>query len=157
MQTIQRASRLLFFLPAVWFALLWLHVVNSGLAIEEAMKHDISTPQFIAPMNRAMDDPWLHNSALRRYFQKLQRSSVAPAIWSSSEWLAYALWSQYQFAGGIEIMMVIAHNQNMPQKELIWTKRYTAIFPNTRQGRGWMAHATAGHNRGEPLRITGRW
>ena len=152
-----RIKRLLWFLPSIAFALLWLHVVQGGLAIEQAVRHPIRSPQFITPMNRALDDPWLHNSALRRYFQKLERSAVPAVVWSRSEWLGYALWNQYQFAGGIEIMLVITHNQNMPQKELPWAARYAAIFPDDPLGAEWLAHARHGHREGLPLRVTGVW
>ncbi|MDX8413450.1 MAG: hypothetical protein R8J85_05125 [Mariprofundales bacterium] len=150
-------SRALFFLPALGLFWLWLHVVSGGLAIEEAIKHDFHSPQFIIPMNRAIDDPWLHHSALRRYFQKIGHDNTSPQIWSNSEWLAYALWNQYQFAGGVEIMLVIAHNQNMPQKALPWAKRYAVLFPDDPLGDEWIAHATIGHNRGTPLHVTGQW
>jgi len=152
-----RISRLFFFLPALGFAWLWMHVVSGGLAMEKAMQHDFHSPQFITPMNYALDDPWLHNSALRRYFQKIAQSHTSPFIWSNSEWLAYALWNQYQSAGGVEIMLLIAHNQNMPQKELPWAKLYNTIFPNSAQGEQWIVHATKEHQQGLPLPITRQW
>ncbi len=151
-------GRLLLFLPALGFAMLWWHVVQGGRAIERAMEMDIRSPEYIAIMNRSIDDPWLHHSALRRYFQKLGRTPTGSSVWSNSEWLAYALWNQYQFGGGIEIMMVIAHNQDMPSKELFWAKRYLAVFPGAVEGRDWVIHAESGHRRGLPLlRISGLW
>lgn len=150
-------NRLLFFIPAVFFGLFWLHVVNGGIAIEQAVQHDFHSPLFINPMNRAIDDPWLHHTALRRYFQKLERTPVSPQVWVNSEWLAYALWNQMQFAGGVEIMMVITHNQNMPQKELPWAQRYAAVFPDDPLGGEWLAHASHGHAKRLPLRVRGQW
>jgi len=149
--------RLLFFFPSIIFALFWFHVVSNGLAVEDAMKHDIRSPLFLKPMNHALDDPWLHNSTLRRYFQKLGGTPVAPQVWANSEWLAYALWNQIQFGGGVEIMIVIAHNQNMPQKELPWAKRYVTIFPDDPLGADWIDHAQQGHDQNIPLHISGRW
>ena len=154
--TIHR-SRLLLFLPAVGFALLWLHIVNGGLAIEQALQNDIRSTTFITTMNRAIDDPWLHNSALRRYFQKIRHDRSPRQVWSKSEWLAYALWNQYQFAGAMEIMIAIAHAQTLPQKALPWAKRYAAIFPNDPHAAALVAHASSGHSRGQPLVLAAPW
>ncbi|MDQ6951628.1 MAG: hypothetical protein Q9M26_08195 [Mariprofundales bacterium] len=151
-----RNSRLLRFLPSIGFALLWLHVVTGGAAVENAMKQEIRSPVFITTMNYAIDDPWLHNSALRRYFQKLRHDNAPRQVWAKSEWLGYALWNQYQYTGAMEIMITIAQSQGLPQKAAPWVNRYATIFPNGPHSAALLEHITSDHQRGEPLTLISR-
>jgi len=150
-------KRLLFFLPSVIFACFWLHVVMGAVTMETAIDQDLASKEFIQGIGQAIDDPWLHHSALRLYFRKLRNINAGKRIWEGSYMFARTLWNQYQFVGTIEVMMVIAHAQNNVQEELHWAQLYSKVLPGDAHAAELMEHATEGHALGQRLRIDGQW
>jgi len=149
--------RLLFFLPSLFFAYLCIHLVTASTSLDKSMNASIKSETFIHGVGQAMDDPWLHHSALRFYFRKLLKEHANKRIWAGSDMFARTLWNQYQFAGTIEIMFTIAHAENNRQNELKWAKFYATILPDDKHAKALMAHAVFGHAMGEPLQVEGRW
>jgi len=125
--------------------------------LTESVKADIQSDVFITGVSQAMDDPWLHHSALRFYFRKILQENVGKAIWANSDMFARTLWNQYQFAGTIEIMIVIAHAQDNPQEELYWATLYSKVLPGSKHAQELMTHAISGHVLGNALNVEGRW
>jgi len=152
-----KALRLLFFLPSLLFIYLSIHLMTASITLAESVKADIQSDLFISGVAQAMDDPWLHHSALRFYFRKILAENVGKPIWANSDMFARTLWNQYQFTGTVEIMIVIAHAEDNPQEELYWATLYSKVLPENNHAQELMAHAISGHDLGEALNVEGRW
>jgi len=152
-----KALRLLFFLPALLFIYLSIHLMTASTALNESVKANIQSDLFISGVSKAMNDPWLHHSALRFYFRRILTEHAAKPIWANSDMFARTLWNQYQFTGTIEIMIVIAHAEDNPQEELYWATLYANVLPKNKHAQELMAHAISGHRLGEALNVEGRW
>ena len=152
-----KALRLLFFLPSLFFIYLSIHLITASTTLEESVKADIQSDLFINGVGQAMDDPWLHHSALRFYFRKLLKENVSKPIWANSDMFARTLWNQYQYVGTIEMMIVVAHAENNEQKERHWAELYITVLPNNRHAQALLEHALHGHALGKPLEVEGRW
>ena len=113
--------------PAAAMLGFWLVVVGQGLALKQAAAAPIGSARFIATMGRAIDNPWTHVSALRLFFISLRRQGAPAAVWAGSQPYGWALWHQYQYAGGMEIMMMIARGADNRIMEARWARRYAAL------------------------------
>ena len=113
--------------PAAVVLGFWLVVVGKGVALKQAEQAPISSARFITTMGRAIDNPWTHVSALRLFFISLRRQGAPAAIWAGSQPYGWALWQQYQYAGGMEIMMMIARAADNRIMEARWARRYAAL------------------------------
>jgi len=149
--------RLLFFLPSLLFVYLYIHLLAASISLDKSTHADFKSETFIRGIGQAMNDPWLHHSALRFYFRKILKGNADKRIWANSEMFARVLWRQYQFPGTIEIMFVIAHAKNDYQEELHWAQRYSNVLPGNKHAQELMAHAVSGHAMGEPLKVEGHW
>lgn len=114
--------------PAAALLGFWLVVVGQGMALKQAEAAPIGSARFIATMGRAIDDPWTHVSALRLFFISLRRQGAPAAVWAGSLPYGWALWHQYQYAGGMEIMMMIARGAGNRIEAERWGRRYAALM-----------------------------
>ncbi len=152
-----KTLRLLFFLPSLFFIYLSVHLITASVTLTEAIKADIQSDLFINGVSQALNDPWLHHSALRFYFRKILAENASKPIWANSNMFARALWNQYQYVGTIEIMIVVAHAEDNPQEELYWATLYSKVLPRNKHAQALLEHALHSHALGKPLEIEGKW
>lgn len=146
--------KLLLFLPSLVFVCLWLHVVSASIDFKASLESEIHSDQFIYGVAKAFDDPWLHNLAMRLYFRKLLDIDAPQDIWSGSELFARSIWLEYQYAGALEILIIIAHSKNNLIEEKYLANIFQSAFPGKYATR-LSEHARIGHALGNPLPIRG--
>ncbi len=122
-----RSMGMLGLVPAAVLLGFWLVVVGKGVALKQAEQSPITSARFVTTMGDAIDNPWTHVSALRLFFISLRRQGAPAAVWAGSQPYGWALWHQYQYAGGMEIMMMIAHGAGNRMEEKRWARRYAAL------------------------------
>lgn len=129
--------------PAAVVLGFWFIVVGQGMAMKRATAAPIASARFITTMGRAIDNPWTHVSALRLFFVSLRRQHAPAAIWAGSQPYGWALWHQYQYAGGMEIMMMIARGADNRIMERRWAQRYAALESSDARAQHLVRHLNA--------------
>jgi len=150
-------KRLIFLMPSIACALAWYHVVSGSLDLEHALRHPIQSEEFIQGVAKAIEDPWLHTSVLRLYFNTLRDQEAPRPYWAGSEPFGWAIWNQYQYAGSIEIMMAISHAQGNYIEEKYWAGLYSSAYPFSKRAVYLLRHAETEHHLGLPLLIPSRF
>lgn len=145
------------FFPALVFLLFWLLIITRGIEMREAAQAPITSDQFITTMGRCIDNPWTHNSALRIFFIRLRQVEAPARIWADSQPYGWALWNQYQYAGGIEIMLLIAHGSGNRLEERYWARKYAAVEPNDPRVHRLLEQLISSKADGVPMEMLAPW
>ena len=145
------------FLPSLFFFWLWFSIVSDGNNIKQAIEQPLSSNEYIETIGQAIDNPWTHNGAIRLHFMKLLKDQASPHTWQGSSTYAWALWSQYQYDGSIEIMLGIAHQSNNLLEEKYWATLFSQSHPNSALADEYLEHIESGHTQHLPLALEGAW
>jgi hypothetical protein len=149
--------RIMRFVPALAFLVFWLIVVGRGLDMKKAAQAPITSDRFITTIARNIDNPWTHTSALRVFYIQLRQAGAPARIWADSQPFAWALWHQYQYTGGIEIMLLVAHASGNRLEERYWARKYMAVAPNAPRVRRLLQQLRSSRSDTIPMEALGRW
>jgi len=149
--------RIMRFFPALIFLIFWLIVVDRGVDLKRTAQLPIVSDRFITTIAQGIDNPWTHVSALRIFFLRLLQEEAPARIWAGSQAFGWALWHQYQYGGGIEIMMAIAHESGNLLEERRWAKKYAALEPNNPRVRKLLENTRSPQTDRGHMDLLGRW
>ncbi len=119
----------LWLLPAVSLGLFSAWQLRAAHDLDAAMRAPLHSKATLSAFGKAMDNPWLHATALHRLFVKLAADHASSAQWAAAEPFAWALWQTAQAPDDCMIFIAIEHAKQDVLAERRWAARYLRLRP----------------------------
>ncbi len=149
-------ARAAWFVPALAAVMVAAHEARAAAQMEQAFSAPLRSEKFIQGMARAIEDPWLHASALHALFVKLVHDHASARQWAAAEPFAWALWRTAQEPNYCMIFIIIAHAKDDVLAERRWAARYLRLRPGFAPALAAYHHAWHEHGKA-PLQVVRTW
>lgn len=156
MKTCQSMGGSIQLLPALITSLICVEQVHAATRLNAAIQKPLQVPATITALAKAIDNPWLHATALHALFVKMYRDHVSATQWAASEPFAWALWQTAQRPDYCMIFVAIAHAKGDIFSERRWAKLYLRLKPGFRPAIRVYRHAMLEHGT-KPLLLERTW